>query len=318
MTAGEEPRVCPQSAGSETQSGGRADRTRSGEEYWARKGEVALFLWRKRPAVPTPGARVLLLVHGSSLSALPTFDLHVPGRPDYSMMEWFQERGWDVWTLDHEGYGRSTRTDGNSDIACGVDDLVAATDRIRVETGVERLHVYGLSSGSLRAAAFAARCPGRVARLALDAFVWTGEGSPTLAKRREGLEYYRTHSRRPIDRDFIASIFTRDRPGTTDPVVVEACARAQLAYGDSVPTGTYLDMTSRLPVVQPEDLPVPTLIVRGEHDGIASMEDLLGFFRRLPVADKQLAVLPGLAHCTPLGLRRHLMWETVRHFFSLA
>ncbi len=77
-------------------------------------------------------------------------------------------------------------------------------------------------------------------------------------------------------------------------------------------------MTSRLPVVQPEQILAPTLIVRGEHDGIASMEDLLEFFRRLPAADRQFVVLPGLAHCTPLGLRRHLMWETVRQFLFLA
>ena len=35
------------------------------------------------------------------------------------------EYGWDVWTLDHEGYGRSDRTAGNSAIAEGVNDLRA-------------------------------------------------------------------------------------------------------------------------------------------------------------------------------------------------
>ena len=44
--------------------------------------------------------------------------------------------------------------------------------------------MYGISSGALKAAVFAQRQPERVARLALDAFVWTGEGSPTLAERR--------------------------------------------------------------------------------------------------------------------------------------
>lgn len=59
----------------------------------------------------------------------------------------------------------------------------------------------------------------------------------------------------------------------------------------------------------------PTLILRGEHDGIASLDDLLAFFARLPGGDKRFAVLPGLAHCTPLGLARHLMWRTVEDFF---
>jgi alpha-beta hydrolase superfamily lysophospholipase len=250
------------------------------------------------------------------MSALPTFDLHVPGEPDYSFMDWLAERGFDVWTLDHEGYGRSTVTEGNSDIACGVADLNAAARVISERTGADSFHVYGLSSGALRAAAFAQASPGRVARLALDAFVWTGEGSPTLAKRREGLAFFRANARRPIDREFIASIFNRDHPGTSDPTVIEACADAQLRYGDSVPTGTYLDMTANLPLVDPAVVTGPVLIVRGEHDGIASMDDLLEFFKRLPSGDKRLVVLPGLAHCTPLGTKRHLLWTTVMQFFQ--
>lgn len=259
---------------------------------------------------------MLLLVHGSSLSALPTFDLAVPGRPGYSMMDSFAERGFDVWTFDHEGYGRSTITEGNSDIACGVEDLKAVAALIEVETGQGAALIYGLSSGALRAAAFAAARPECVERLALDGFVWMGEGSATLAKRREGAAFFRAHNRRPIDKAFIASIFTRDKEGTSEPAVIEACAAAQLRLGDSVPTGTYLDMTCNLPVVDPARVQAPTLIVRGEHDGISSIEDTLGFFARLPSADKQISVIPGLVHCTPLGMERERMWEAVMGFFA--
>jgi non-heme chloroperoxidase len=288
------------------------------EEHWAHKGPVSLFLWRKRKAETTSGQRKppIILVHGSSTSAIPTFDLAVHGEEDYSFMEWLARRGHDVWTLDHEGYGRSTVTDGNSDIACGVDDLAAATDVIANVTGQERVHLYGLSSGALRVAAFAQARPDRAARIVLDAFVWTGEGSPTLAKRKEGVAQFRAQNRRAIDRDFIASIFTRDLPGTTHPAVIAACAEAQLSFGNSVPTGTYLDMTTKLPLVDPEKIPAATMIVRGEHDGIATLEDLLAFFRLLPSGDKRIAVLPGLAHCTPLGRRRHLMWNAVLDFFE--
>ncbi len=290
----------------------------TGKEHWARKGEVSLYLWRKAPAGDGPGRGrpPVILVHGSSLSALPSFDLTVPGQPDYSFMDWLARRGFDVWTLDHEGYGRSTITAGNGDIATGARDLEAAADVIERETGQSRFQVYGLSSGALRAAAFAQMAPQRVARLALDAFVWTGEGSPTLAKRKLQAESYRTNNRRPIDAAFIASIFTRDHPGTSHPAVIDAVAEAQLGYADSVPTGTYLDMTTRLPLIDPAAVTVPTLIIRGEHDGIATLEDLLGFFQRLPSGDKSLVSLPGLAHCTPLGLARHLLWENVALFFA--
>lgn len=289
------------------------------EEHWAHKGPVSLFVTRKRLQGLGPGGaarRPVILVHGSSTSALPTFDLTVPGCPDYSFMEWLALRGWDVWAMDHEGYGRSTVTDGNSNVASGVEDLKATAALIAAKTGAAAFNIYGLSSGSLRAAAFAQAAPDLVARLVLDAFVWTGEGSPTLAKRREGVSQFREASRRPIDRDYIRSIFLRDKPGTTELAVADACADAQLAFGASVPTGTYLDMTTALPLVDPALISAPTLIVRGEYDGIATMEDLLGFFQRLPSSDKRFAVLPGLAHVTPLGVRRHLLWSATAEFFD--
>ena len=289
----------------------------AGREYRTLKGEVSLFLWRKRhqsaqsESAENRSAVPLLLVHGSSLSALPTFDLTVPGHPDYSFMDWLARRGHDVWTLDHEGYGRSTLTAGNADVACGVADLEVAVEFVRRETGAGAVNLYGLSSGALRAAGYAEAAPANVARLVLDGFVWTGEGSATLARRREGIESFRAGNRRPISRAFIEGIFTRDHPGTSEPAVMTACAEAQLAHGDSVPTGTYLDMTTRLPLADPARIAAPTLVVRGEYDGIATEEDLAAFFVRLPNPDKQFSVLPGLAHVTPLGTRRHRLWQAV-------
>jgi len=290
-----------------------------GEEHWARKGDVSLFVARKRLRERSPEQQKrlpVILVHGSSNSALPTFDLTVPGHPDYSFMDWLALRGWDVWAMDHEGYGRSTVTSGNSDIATGVEDLKAMGRVIAVETGNERFNLYGLSSGSLRVAAFAQAVPEHSARIALDAFVWTGKGSPTLEKRRAGIAQFRASNRRAIDADYLVGIFLRDGPGTTDPAVAEACAHAQLAYDNSVPTGTYLDMTTNLPLVDPEKIFAPTFVARGEHDSLATMDDLLGFFSRLPTSDKRFAVLPHLAHVATLGKNRHVLWNAVDEFFK--
>ena len=137
-----------------------------------------------------------------------------------------------------------------------------------------------------------------VARLALDAMVWTGEGSPTLEQRRKKLPEYQASNRRPIDRAFVNSIFSRDRHGVAEEKVIEAFADAIIALDDSVPTGTYVDMCSRLPVVDPEKITVPTIIMRGQWDGIASMEDLIKFFAKLPNPDKHFAVMPGISHAS--------------------
>lgn len=270
-----------------------------GQEHWTEKDGVKLFLWEKRAVGAAAPKRTVLFVHGSSMASQPTFDLHVDGRPFSSVMNWFAVRGYDTWCVDMEGYGRSDKNrEITCDIANGADDLAAASAYIRSIRGEVPLLVYGISSGALRAALFTAQYPDRVGRLALDAFVWTGEGSPTLEERKKKLPQFLASKRRPIDLDFVRSIFARDHPGTAEDRVVEAFAAAITALDDSIPNGTYIDMCSRLPVVDPEQITVPTVIMRGEYDGIAGMDDLLAFFARLPNADKQFTVMNGISHAS--------------------
>lgn len=288
-------------------------------EYWAQKGDVKLYMNRKRVSAPKSGAAalpVLFLTHGSSISSK-SFDLNVPGHGEYSLMDKFAGYGYDVWTMDFEGYGHSSRTDGNSDIKSGVEDLKAAVEVLTRETGQQKFHLFGESSGALRAGAFAMAQPERINRMVLAALTYTGEGSPTLADRAKQIDYYRTHTRRPRDRDMIRSIFTRDKPGTSDPAAGEALADAELPFGDTVPTGTYLDMVTNLPLVDPTKIHAPVLVVRGEYDGIATEVDLISFFRQLPNADRQFAVLPGTAHSVALAKNRHLFWHVMRAFLDM-
>jgi pimeloyl-ACP methyl ester carboxylesterase len=287
-----------------------------GTEHWTRKGDVKLFLWRKTP--PSGAAKgTVFFVHGSSMASQPTFDLKVPGRPDSSVMDWFAARGFDTWCMDHEGYGRSDKSRPiNCDIANGADDLEAGTEYVLRHSSQRKLLMYGISSGALRAAAFTERRPERVARLALDAFVWTGAGSPTLAERTRKLPEFRSKNRRPIDRAFVRSIFARDHPGTADDATIEAFAEAILSLDDSVPTGTYVDMCSKLPVVDPAKIPVPTLVMRGEFDGIAGFDDLLEFFRRLPHPDKQFAVMAGISHASFQQKNYFTAYHILHSFFT--
>ena len=185
-----------------------------GTEHWTSKGDVKLFLWNKVAGDPAKTNGTILFVHGSSMASQPTFDLDVPGRPDSSAMEYFARQGYDCWCVDMEGYGRSTKDrDNNAPISFGADDCFAAATYIQKLRGPRPLLVYGISSGALRAGLFAERHPEMVDRLALDAHVWTGEGSPTLAERRKKLPEFIAKNRRPIDRAFVHSIFNRDHPG---------------------------------------------------------------------------------------------------------
>lgn len=298
------------------QAGAGRPRWSNGEEHWAKRHpDIDLFLWRRPPA--TAPAGTILFVHGSSMASQPTFDLDVPGQPDTSVMAWFSQRGFDTWCLDNEGYGRSSKhRDINFDIENGVEDLTAATSYILGRTGSGRLHLYGVSSGALKAAVLAQRHPERVGRLALDAFVWTGQGSPTLTDRKKRIAEWRAANRRPISLEFVRSIFMRDGIVGGDDATIESFADAILSLDDSVPNGTYVDMCEKLPVVAPEQLHLPVLILRGEFDGIATFDDLTAFFSRLPHHDKQFSVIAGGAHGSLHGPRRLAAHHAMHSFFT--
>ena len=288
-------------------------------EYWAQKGDVKLAMYRKRSSSAPKGGSlpVLFLVHGSSMSSKSSFDLTVPGHGEYSVMNAFTKLGYDVWTMDHENYGRSTQTKSNSDIASGVEDLKAGIELVAKETGRAKVHMFGESSGAIRAGAYAVARPDRVDRLVLGAFTYKGEGSSTLAQRAKQLEEYRTHNRRLRDRDMIRSIFTRDKAGTSDPALAEFLADQELKFGDQVPTGTYLDMIVNLPLVDPAKVHAPVLLIRGEYDGIATVDDLVAFYKQLPNGDRQFVILPGMAHSVVLGLNREQFWHAMHAFLSM-
>jgi pimeloyl-ACP methyl ester carboxylesterase len=292
-----------------------------GKEHWIQRltadGEVRLFLWQKPQTGGAESKGTILFVHGSSMASQPTFDLDVPGRPDSSVMDWFAARGFDTWCMDNEGYGRSDKKRNiNFDISNGADDLASASDYIAKTTGAKKLHMYGISSGALKAALFAQRHPQRVERLALDAFVWTGEGSPTLAERKKKLPEFAAKNRRAIDRAFVQSIFARDHPGTADEATVAAFAAAILALDDSVPTGTYVDMCSKLPLVDPAKIDVPVIVLRGEYDGIAGVDDLLEFFKRLPNPDKQFSVMAGISHASFQQKNYRTVYHILHAYFT--
>jgi len=284
--------------------------------YWADNDGVKLYLSRKR-LDDDQKRPVFSLVHGSSFSGPGGFDLHVPGKPDYSLMEKFAGYGFDVWTMDHEGYGRSDRTDGNSAVMNAVPELEAAMKIVEAETGQSSAAFYGSSSGALRAAVYAEAHPDRVTKLILDAFVYTGKDAPTLIERAKKLDQWTSSNIRKIDRDFVHSIFTRDKPGTSEDGVADALADYELALGDTVPTGTYADMCQKLPLCDPKKIKCPVQIIRGEHDGVATEEDLLNYYNALEVRDKQFIIIPGQAHVSFLGVNRARFWHVVRSFLDM-
>ena len=289
------------------------------EEHWVMKGPVKLYVYRKHQAGAAGKTKkpVLFLVHGSTFSARGSYDLIVPGRTGYSAMDHFAGLGYDVWTMDHEGYGYSARTNDNSGIRTGVADLKAAMPLIEKITGQRSVLMFGESSGAIRAGAFAMDEPGRVDRLILHAFTYTGTNAPEIDRRRKQVETYKANPRRPFGMAQVQNIFDRDVAGKADPVLVKALADFEMKFGDSVPTGTYLDMAINMPMVDPKKLSCAVCLVRPEHDANASNAELYDFFQNLATHEKQFVFVNGMTHGGGMiGSQRQRLWHIVHSFMS--
>jgi pimeloyl-ACP methyl ester carboxylesterase len=291
------------------------------EDHWAQKGDVKLYLYRKRLAGdhnPGSGRKpVLFLVHGSSFSGRGGFDLQVPGAGNYSMMDEFARSGFDVWTMDHENYGRSSQTASNSDIRSGVEDLKAAMPVVERVTGQKAFMFYGQSSGSLRLGVFAMENPDRAERIVLDAFTYTGEGAPEIMRRRANIATLQASSYRTSSPATFDALFARDDPSTVDSRIPKALGDYELKLTDRTPNGTYIDMAIHMPLVDPKRLPCPVCITRAEHDGNATDAELLDFFSQLPNRDKQFCEIKGVAHIAVLGINRQRIWHVMQAFYTM-
>jgi alpha-beta hydrolase superfamily lysophospholipase len=75
-------------------------------------------------------------------------------------------------------------------------------------------------------------------------------------------------------------------------------------------------MCSKLPVVDPSSITMPTLVLRGQYDGIAAFDDLIDFFKRLPNPDKQFSVLAGISHASFQQKNYLTVYHILHAFFT--
>jgi pimeloyl-ACP methyl ester carboxylesterase len=101
-----------------------------------------------------------------------------------------------------------------------------------------------------------------------------------------------------------------------EPAVVDAYAKAAAQVEVKTATGPQLDMVTLMPMVNPRLMPVPTMIIHGEHDDVADLDGLLPFFQQLPNAFKRYAVIPSAGHMMHLQKGHRLFQHEVAGFFN--
>ena len=280
----------------------------TGQDHFAVRDGLRIHLWQKcLPGQETAAARagkVALLVHGSTWSGRPNFDLQVR---DYSLMDFLARNGYDVWAIDIHGYGKSDKTDKDlSDTASAARDLGSALDYICGLRKISKVDVLGWSWGTMIAGLYVSDHPDRIAKLILYGNVWKGRPFWKLIPTPQ--KPYRTNGDADARSDFIPGQFEQD--------VVDAYAREALKADPQSPNGALVDSSTKLPMVDPERIAVPTLIIRPEKDFVSSPEDMLEFFGKLKTADKSYVCLPEGGHAIHLEKGHHRFQQVVLAFFD--
>lgn len=286
----------------------------TGAEHWVEHGGMRLHVWEKF-AGAAAGKPVVVLAHGSATAGRESFDLQVPGRPSYSFMDHLARQGFDVFAPDLRGFGRSTHPEGHLSTAEASEDLGAVVDHLLRLRAVPRVHLLGWSWGTQVGGMFLMAHPGKVERYV--SYAQMHVGSADVARRRARIEAFRKAPYLSIpEAGWRARFLSMTPPQASEPEVVEAYARAAARVEGRTPTGPQLDMVTLLPLVDPRLVPVPTMLVHGEHDDVADLDGLWPFFRQLPSARKQYVVVPGGGHMLHLQRPHATLHEATAAFLK--
>jgi pimeloyl-ACP methyl ester carboxylesterase len=277
--------------------------------------------------------RVVLFVHGAGTPAEVAFDLPYQ---DYSWMGYLARAGFDVFSVDMTGYGRSTRPAPMNDlcnlakdrqtewipsllhapcaptypqamttIASDWDDVGAAVDYIRNLRRVERVSLVAWSLGGPRSGGYAARFPEKVKRLVLLAPAYGRNGSATPpAKVPADGAAFNTQSRADLD-----ALWARQTQCATqvDPAVPDV-VWSELMQSDPV-GATWGPGVRRAPQTTTwgwnqavvAKTQTPTLMVAGIHDGQVAPARVSELYADLASTQKVMIDLGCSSH--------NAMWE---------
>ncbi|MCX8132556.1 MAG: alpha/beta hydrolase [Roseococcus sp.] len=309
----------------------------------ARDPGIELFLRNKRPqnlSAFSPG-RTLLFVHGATYPAHTSFDLPLGG---LSWMDYIAGRGFDVWSLDLRGYGRSTRPpemsqppEANPPLVRGetaVADIAAAAAFIRQRRGLPRLVHMGWSWGTATQGRFAADNPALVERLVLYAPLWLREGaSPAAIGATAELGAYRFVTQAQARERWLAGVPDSARntlipagwfehwAGVTWATDPEGLRRNPPAL--RAPNGVLLDSRefwqAGRPFYDPARITAPTLLVVGEWDRDTPPSMAFSILPLLTASPgKRLVVLGEGTHTMLMERNRGALFQAVQVFLEEA
>jgi pimeloyl-ACP methyl ester carboxylesterase len=246
----------------------------------------------------SPGPAVLLL-HGLGIG-WQYWDLPASG---YSTMAFLADEGFDVYAIDHRGYGRSSVVSGWNVRACEVArDIGDVMDFIMEGGQVERVGLVGHSWGGMVAIMAAAQYQSSVSCLVVV-----------------GMPYRELH---PSFRNEVAQIRSIPAPEdgwlpnqthvameqflfSYDSDVLEVYKSIVESDYPRIPLGIIADVEELPHADHARALPCPTLAICGTLEDVVVRKDALRLLDDLPMAEKDLLLVGNAGHLTGLEALSH-------------
>ena len=304
----------------------------------AMAGQIAQIYVRERVVsrnIQRGSSGVVLFVHGAGTPAEVAFDVPYS---DYSWMAYLANAGFDVFSMDMEGYGRSTRPTVMNDpcnlaraqqllfvgalisvpcaptfqgsattIASDWNDIGAVVEYVRGLRHVDKLNLAGWSQGGPRAGGYTAQHPEHVQRLVLLAPAYARTGPDSATTPRADAVVFNTQSQKEFDANWDRQVGCADQ---YDRDVSRAVWQDMVA---SDPVGsTWGQGVRRAPTVPGWGFnrnvvsknQTPTLMVTGVHDKQVPPERVRDLYADLAAPQKLFVDLACSSH--------NAMWEKNR------
>jgi len=277
-------------------------------------------------------AGIVVFIHGAGTPAEVAFD--VPYQ-DYSWMAYLARAGYDVFSMDTTGYGRSTRPAAMNDpcnlsaeqqkqfvpsliakpcqpsypnqlttIASDWNDIGAVVDYVRAQRRVQRVSLVAWSLGGPRSGGYAAQNPDKVEKLVLLAPAYSREMAASPPALPAPGVAFNTQSRADFDANWDRQVGCTDQ---YDPAASQSVWTNMLT---SDPVGaTWGSGVRRAPQTTSwgwttdvvRKMQTPTLMVSGVHDKQVLQERVRNFYADLGSPQKVFIDLACSSH--------NAMWE---------
>ncbi|MFT5693915.1 MAG: pimeloyl-ACP methyl ester carboxylesterase, partial [Oceanicoccus sp.] len=253
-----------------------------------------MALWGK--SVSNPKGQIILH-HGRTWSALPDFDLQVPGE-ELSLMDGFNKMGYSVWALDARGYGGTPRdSSGWNSPDKAAKDLSVVLGWIQRKTS-KKTHVWGWSLGAMVTQLTAQKYPENILSIVLFGYPIRPEAPYPEAASREGemleIPPQKVNTAKNAASDFIV-------PNSISQTAIDEYVRHALTADPIRADWNQMYEWRQLDATK---VNVPVLLLQAEFDPLANTTVHAQVFPKFTNANKQWVVLAGGDHAALLETPR--------------